>query len=111
MKKLALFAGLFLLANEKIPAQTFTTNTSFRLNTFSPALDFSFYFHPGFIHSTLNRPQSSLLFSDKNKTVYSRFEAIRYHFPEQAIFCRMENNICKRYGFMFSVHTGGYSER
>jgi hypothetical protein len=36
---------------------------------------------------------------------------MQYKFPEGAVFCRMETTICKRYGFMLSIHAGGYSER
>lgn len=45
------------------------------------------------------------------KNVYSGFREMNYKFPEASVFCRMENACTKRYGFMFSIHAGGYSER
>lgn len=44
-------------------------------------------------------------------SVYRSFSALRYEFPQGHVFCRMENECTKRYGFMLSIHAGGYSER
>lgn len=44
-------------------------------------------------------------------SVYRSFSALRFEFPQGHVFCRMENECTKRYGFMLSIHAGGYSER
>jgi hypothetical protein len=74
-------------------------------------LDFPFYFQPVYSKSILRLNEHSLFLAKTYSPIYSGFEAMHYKFPEAAIFCRMENACTKRFGFMFSIHAGGYSER
>jgi hypothetical protein len=106
MKKFFLFAALFFLVNEHSHAQC-KAPVFYSMSYFgsgAPALGFSFYFHHAFIRSTIVQ--------DKSKSVVvDNFRALDYHYPKGVIFCRMENATAKRFGFMLSIHAGGYSER
>lgn len=114
MKKLVLALGLICFAH-KATAQYCAEPVFSTFNcwgpTVSPGLGFSFYFQPIFIRSTLTPNKKFLLLTDPEKGMYSAFQSIHYRFPDGAVFCRMENAFTKRYGFMFSIHAGGYSER
>lgn len=115
MKKLMLAFGLMAISvasyAQSCSEPVFCSNTaSCFLPKTVPALGFSFYFQPTFIRTTLF-PVNDMPFFATTNTVYPGFQAMQYKFPEGAVFCRMENTICKRYGFMFSIHAGGYSER
>ncbi len=118
MKKLTLFAGIFFLITSS--ASAFEWNELRKPAGYLPIgqtviqpsiLDFPFTFHHSFTNSARKQNQSSFRFTNSSNAVYSGFKAMRYKFPEQSYFCRMENEVCKRYGFMFSIHAGGYSER
>ncbi len=119
MKKLTLFAGIFFLITSS--ASAFEWDELRKPTGYVPIgqtgiqfrsmLDFPFTFHHSFASSARKQNQSSLRFTNNSTAVYSGFKAMRYTFPEQSYFCRMENEACKRYGFMFSIHAGGYRER
>jgi hypothetical protein len=106
MKKFFLFAALFFLVNEHSHAQcekpVFYSYSWFGRT--APALGFSFYFHSAFIRPVMVQHQGK-------STVVDNFRALDYHYPKGVIFCRMENATAKRFGFMLSIHAGGYSER
>jgi hypothetical protein len=116
MKKLVLVFGIFCLLVTEGRAQVNKEPLCFSytpclLQRISPALGFSFYFHPTFIRSTLISGMQSPLFINETAPVFSTFRAMDFHFDKNAVFCRMENECTKRYGFMLSIHAGGYRER
>ncbi|CAN5917517.1 hypothetical protein BH11BAC7_BH11BAC7_09370 [soil metagenome] len=86
-------------------------NTNCRGSNSAPALNFSFYFKPQFNRSALLPAKPLPAFVQSGSIIYADFRAMQYRFPEGAVFCRMENACTKRFGFMLSIHAGGYSER
>ncbi|HEU4718179.1 MAG TPA: hypothetical protein VFU15_10105 [Bacteroidia bacterium] len=49
-------------------------------------------------------------FSTFRQFTLTRSSFLDFTFPPTAYFCRMENFTSDRYGIMFSVHAGGFSE-
>ncbi|MDQ3110974.1 MAG: hypothetical protein M3R17_13860 [Bacteroidota bacterium] len=114
MKKFSLLACAFFLmtfqVNARIKESVFCSNTDcWRIN--SPQLGFSFYFQPAFVRSIVLQKKALPLFIPQKQVIYIAFAPMQYEFPKGAVFCRMENNFSKRFGFMLSIHAGGYSER
>jgi hypothetical protein len=116
MKKLFLFTALFFLATFQSHAQVEEPvfHSCDWIGLRAPVLGFSFYFLPiasgSFVRSTIIPKKGIAVSISRKNIVYDNFRALQYHYPKGVIFCRMENATAKRFGFMLSIHAGGYSD-